>query len=151
MMFFGFYILESFAFRFCLYKFILSDWIQHKIWIIRRNLFVLIERKRNMATMLKQTHLCGNVLILFLFCTLIFNGSDGAKSDFGVTSVPPSCVWKCEGCTPCTPILVIVPPSAPEQTDSAFHGADEYYPLVWKCNCGGKLYNPYRWSWIWNL
>jgi len=98
--------------------------------------------KGKMVSMVKQS----NVLVLFLFCTLIFNSSDGAKSDFGVTSVPPSCVNKCQGCTPCVRVLVTLPPSsaasAAKQTDSVSRRPVDDNPAVWRCKCGGKLYPP---------
>ncbi|KAL3631113.1 hypothetical protein CASFOL_024097 [Castilleja foliolosa] len=52
----------------------------------------------------------------------------------GMVSVRPSCIGRCEKCTPCTPVLVSVPP----KTNMPL----EYYPETWKCKCGDKLYDP---------
>ncbi|KAG6579357.1 EPIDERMAL PATTERNING FACTOR-like protein 6, partial [Cucurbita argyrosperma subsp. sororia] len=49
-------------------------------------------------------------------------------------SSPPHCTSKCGKCTPCTPVLVSVPPGTSVRGD--------YYPLVWRCTCKGKLYIP---------
>ncbi|KAL3628426.1 hypothetical protein CASFOL_027472 [Castilleja foliolosa] len=47
----------------------------------------------------------------------------------GTGSEPPSCIGKCGECTPCEPVLISVPPL-------------EYYPQIWKCKCGDKLFDP---------
>ncbi|KAL3649012.1 hypothetical protein CASFOL_005415 [Castilleja foliolosa] len=52
----------------------------------------------------------------------------------GTISVPPSCIGRCEKCTPCKPVLVSVPPEIKRPL--------QYYPRKWKCQCGGKLYDP---------
>ncbi|WVZ02071.1 hypothetical protein V8G54_022877 [Vigna mungo] len=115
-----------------------------------------------MDTTVNQTHVCGNVLLLILFCTLIFSSSAASikahrkieeslvssttKPDtFG--SRPPTCISKCEKCTPCTPIVVPLPPvstqidSAFKQPDTASQFSSQAKPEVWKCTCGGKLYD----------
>ncbi|XP_047179008.1 EPIDERMAL PATTERNING FACTOR-like protein 1 [Vigna umbellata] len=118
-----------------------------------------------MDTTVKQT-LCGNVLLLILFCTLIFSsGAASIKdSEIGenlvsstdrpkmlIGSSPPTCISRCNNCTPCKPILVPLPPPVPQQTHStfeqphtAFQRPDDFGPetVIWKCTCGGKLYNP---------
>ncbi|KAL0321137.1 UNVERIFIED_CONTAM: Polygalacturonase [Sesamum radiatum] len=50
-----------------------------------------------------------------------------------VGSRPPDCSNKCGTCTPCKLALVGVPPK-PMLRD--------YYPVRWKCQCKGKLYDP---------
>ncbi|MFS7890319.1 putative fructose-bisphosphate aldolase [Helianthus anomalus] len=59
-------------------------------------------------------------------------------------SSPPSCVNRCENCMPCEATLVI--PSDPKLIDykdqSLWEVNYSYYPLVWKCKCGDKLYEP---------
>ncbi|XP_073298259.1 EPIDERMAL PATTERNING FACTOR-like protein 3 [Primulina huaijiensis] len=51
-----------------------------------------------------------------------------------VGSSPPTCSGKCEGCNPCTRVLVEVPP--------ANLVAPQWFYMVWRCTCGGKLYMP---------
>ncbi|XP_058784694.1 EPIDERMAL PATTERNING FACTOR-like protein 6 [Vicia villosa] len=53
----------------------------------------------------------------------------------GPGSSPPTCIAKCNECTPCTPILVTVPPKKQEEFGP-------YYPQVWKCTCDNQLYDP---------
>ncbi|KAK7341815.1 hypothetical protein VNO80_24754 [Phaseolus coccineus] len=79
-----------------------------------------------MFTTLKQTHLCRNVFFLFLLCTLILSSSAASS----------------KGMKPCKAILVATPPAAHQQTYSASGRPNDYLPLVWRCTCGGKLYNP---------
>ncbi|WVZ02074.1 hypothetical protein V8G54_022880 [Vigna mungo] len=101
-----------------------------------------------------QTRLCSNVLLLILFCTLIFSRSAASFIDSEIEeslvssmdrpkmligSTPPSCLFKCEKCTPCKPIVVPLPP-VQMQSNTVFH--TEPKEEVWKCTCGGKLYNP---------
>ncbi|OIW16096.1 hypothetical protein TanjilG_18811 [Lupinus angustifolius] len=49
-------------------------------------------------------------------------------------SSPPKCTSKCGNCTPCKLAVVSVPPGPPRMMD--------YYPVIWKCNCGDKYYDP---------
>jgi hypothetical protein len=53
-----------------------------------------------------------------------------------VGSAPPTCQGKCGTCSPCNPIHVSI---------GSPHGAltqQEYYPEVWRCKCGNKLFMP---------
>ncbi|QCD88226.1 hypothetical protein DEO72_LG3g2774 [Vigna unguiculata] len=114
-----------------------------------------------MDTVAKQSRVCRNVFFLFLFCTLIFSSraastkdskigeslvslTGGAESLIG--STPPSCNSRCGNCTPCTPVAVPFTPPAQPQTDSVSDQPDpaSHRPEaeVWKCSCGGKLYDP---------
>ncbi|KAL2467143.1 EPIDERMAL PATTERNING FACTOR-like protein 6 [Abeliophyllum distichum] len=54
-------------------------------------------------------------------------------------SSPPKCVGKCKTCTPCKPVLVRVPPGKPVQFEVS---RIDYYPQIWRCQCGGNLYKP---------
>ncbi|BAT90602.1 hypothetical protein VIGAN_06186900 [Vigna angularis var. angularis] len=116
-----------------------------------------------MDTTVNQTRVCGNVLLLILFCTLIFTSSAAStkadseieeslvssrgRPDMFIGSRPPTCFSKCEKCTPCTPIIVPLPPvpthidSASKQSDIASQLSSHAKPEVWKCTCGGKLYD----------
>ncbi|KAI3456448.1 hypothetical protein Pfo_013111 [Paulownia fortunei] len=47
-----------------------------------------------------------------------------------VGSAPPNCKGVCGRCEPRKAVLVRVPPS------------QEFYPLDWKCECGGVVYQP---------
>ncbi|GFP80536.1 epidermal patterning factor-like protein 6 [Phtheirospermum japonicum] len=49
-------------------------------------------------------------------------------------SSPPQCDSKCGTCKPCKPVRVSVPPATPV--------IEQYYPEVWRCKCGNKLYIP---------
>ncbi|XP_042410819.1 EPIDERMAL PATTERNING FACTOR-like protein 5 [Zingiber officinale] len=53
-------------------------------------------------------------------------------------SHPPRCVDKCDGCAPCRPLRVRVPPAAAAEIEEAA----EYYPEVWRCQCGGRYFMP---------
>ncbi|KAG0469659.1 hypothetical protein HPP92_015748 [Vanilla planifolia] len=70
-------------------------------------------------------------------------------------SIPPSCHNRCKTCEPCSAVQVPVPPGprgllprlesselrhSSQSTYSQFK--DIYKPVVWKCQCGGKLFNP---------
>ncbi|KAL2467144.1 EPIDERMAL PATTERNING FACTOR-like protein 6 [Abeliophyllum distichum] len=57
-------------------------------------------------------------------------------------SSPPNCVGGCETCTPCEPVLV-GPGVQPEKQVqfNALKSAD-YYPQIWRCGCGGNIYEP---------
>ncbi|WVZ02113.1 hypothetical protein V8G54_022919 [Vigna mungo] len=116
-----------------------------------------------MDTRVNQTRVCGNVLLLILFCILIFSNSAASTKDSEIGeslvssrdkpkmligSSPPTCISRCEKCTPCKPILVPLTPPAALQTHSAskqHDTASQQSPqaLIWKCTCGGKLYNPH--------
>lgn len=53
-----------------------------------------------------------------------------------VGSSPPTCQGKCGSCNPCNPIHVSI---------GSPHGAltqQEYYPEVWRCKCGNRLFMP---------
>eukprot|EP00250_Pteridium_aquilinum_P034876 c824_g1_i1 orf=362-763(+) len=57
-------------------------------------------------------------------------------------SSPPRCVKRCGSCTPCkstvVPIHINVEGSfTPSKSES------EYYPVAWRCQCGGKIYYPH--------
>eukprot|EP00250_Pteridium_aquilinum_P034225 c7257_g1_i1 orf=328-870(+) len=51
-------------------------------------------------------------------------------------SMPPSCVKRCNGCTPCEAVQV------PVGQRRKRIGLLEYYPEAWRCKCKNKLYNP---------
>lgn len=51
-------------------------------------------------------------------------------------STPPSCVMRCAGCVPCTPVHV------PIHQGRKRIGLLEYYPEAWRCKCKNKLYMP---------
>ncbi|GLJ31398.1 hypothetical protein SUGI_0630000 [Cryptomeria japonica] len=63
-------------------------------------------------------------------------------------SRPPNCSFKCFGCNPCIPILVIVgPPKGSSQEDSKAVNISldaDYYPQKWMCSCGNQTYPPRR-------
>ncbi|MFS7890321.1 putative EPIDERMAL PATTERNING FACTOR-like protein [Helianthus anomalus] len=92
--------------------------------------------------------------LTILLLSLTVSNSISGYEDEGVASVqqnkrilessPPSCVNRCENCMPCEATLVI--PSDPKLIDykdqSLWEVNYSYYPLVWKCKCGDKLYEP---------
>ncbi|CAM6034028.1 unnamed protein product [Sphagnum compactum] len=53
-----------------------------------------------------------------------------------IGSSPPTCRGKCGLCQPCKPVHVII--AAPRVTITE----QEYYPEVWRCQCGNMLYMP---------
>ncbi|EYU33894.1 hypothetical protein MIMGU_mgv1a018982mg, partial [Erythranthe guttata] len=55
--------------------------------------------------------------------------------------IPPSCVHKCRKCKPCKRVQVAVPPSMVAAFTSGA-ATQDYYGVVWKCMCRGKLYKP---------
>jgi hypothetical protein len=55
-----------------------------------------------------------------------------------VGSAPPSCQGKCGSCNPCNPIHVSV--GSPHGTLTQ----QEYYPEVWRCKCGNRLFMPWN-------
>lgn len=72
---------------------------------------------------------------------LIFRGNVKPDSIYGhrllVGSAPPSCQGKCGSCVPCNPIHT---PIGSRPVGSLTQ--QEYYPEVWRCKCGNKLYLP---------
>ncbi|KAF0896721.1 hypothetical protein E2562_027063 [Oryza meyeriana var. granulata] len=52
----------------------------------------------------------------------------------GPGSSPPTCRARCGRCTPCRPVHVAIQPGVGAQW--------EYYPEVWRCKCGNKLFMP---------
>jgi Epidermal patterning factor proteins len=51
-----------------------------------------------------------------------------------IGSAPPSCRARCGQCHPCQPVQVAIQPGMAVPM--------EYYPIVWRCQCGNKLYLP---------
>ncbi|CAK9218014.1 unnamed protein product [Sphagnum jensenii] len=54
----------------------------------------------------------------------------------GPGSSLPSCTGKCGVCSPCKPVHVTI--GSPHEVISE----TEYYPEVWRCQCGNKLFIP---------
>nr|TKW01370.1 hypothetical protein SEVIR_8G175400v2 [Setaria viridis] len=52
----------------------------------------------------------------------------------GPGSSPPTCRGRCGRCAPCRPTRVAIQPGVGPQW--------EYYPEVWRCKCGNKLFMP---------
>uniref|UniRef100_A0A0D9XTL8 Epidermal patterning factor-like protein n=1 Tax=Leersia perrieri TaxID=77586 RepID=A0A0D9XTL8_9ORYZ len=52
----------------------------------------------------------------------------------GPGSSPPTCRSRCGRCAPCRPVHVAIQPGVGTQW--------EYYPEVWRCKCGNKLFMP---------
>ncbi|OEL35381.1 hypothetical protein BAE44_0003600 [Dichanthelium oligosanthes] len=52
----------------------------------------------------------------------------------GPGSSPPTCRARCGRCSPCRPTRVAIQPGVGPQW--------EYYPEVWRCKCGNKLFMP---------
>ncbi|XP_066338291.1 uncharacterized protein [Miscanthus floridulus] len=52
----------------------------------------------------------------------------------GPGSSPPTCRARCGRCTPCRATRVAIQPGVGPQW--------EYYPEVWRCKCGNKLFMP---------
>ncbi|KAL3649011.1 hypothetical protein CASFOL_005414 [Castilleja foliolosa] len=52
----------------------------------------------------------------------------------GPGSIRPLCRSKCGKCAPCEPVLVPIQPGMKMSID--------YYPEVWRCKCGNKLFMP---------
>ncbi|KAL6654025.1 hypothetical protein ACP70R_007490 [Stipagrostis hirtigluma subsp. patula] len=52
----------------------------------------------------------------------------------GPGSSPPTCHARCGRCTPCRATRVAIQPGVGPQW--------EYYPEVWRCKCGNKLFMP---------
>lgn len=52
-----------------------------------------------------------------------------------IGSVPPSCRARCGQCQPCRPVQVAIQPGK-------LVPMEEYYPIVWRCQCSNKLFLP---------
>ncbi|KQJ88074.1 EPIDERMAL PATTERNING FACTOR-like protein 5 [Brachypodium distachyon] len=61
-------------------------------------------------------------------------GSTPRRRLAGPGSSPPTCRSRCGRCTPCRAVRVAIQPGIGTQW--------EYYPEVWRCKCGSKLYMP---------
>ncbi|KAG9441586.1 hypothetical protein H6P81_017440 [Aristolochia fimbriata] len=64
------------------------------------------------------------------------NGREGLRDEVNnipIGSGPPNCYLKCNGCTPCDPVLVTVPLRELVGTQA------ENYPQIWKCQCGHDI------------
>ncbi|WVZ01921.1 hypothetical protein V8G54_022727 [Vigna mungo] len=88
------------------------------------NLLMFIEKKGNMDN---ETRLCSKLLLLVLFCTLLFSSSAAStkgRPKMFIGSEPPTCFSKCEKCTPCKPIIVSPPSSM--QTDIASQRSHDF-------------------------
>ncbi|KAL3350457.1 hypothetical protein AABB24_023088, partial [Solanum stoloniferum] len=51
-------------------------------------------------------------------------------------SIPVACHSKCYQCMPCMPIQVLIEEDNDEQNN------EQYYPQVWRCSCGDKVFSP---------
>lgn len=60
--------------------------------------------------------------------------ADPRRRLVGPGSSPPTCRSRCGRCTPCRAVRVAIQPGIGTQW--------EYYPEVWRCKCGSKLYMP---------
>ncbi|KAJ0786013.1 putative EPIDERMAL PATTERNING FACTOR-like protein [Helianthus annuus] len=92
--------------------------------------------------------------LTILLLSLTVSHSISGYEDEGVASVqqnkrilqssPPSCMNKCENCTPCEATLVnpLDPKLIDYKDQSLWEHNYNYYPQVWKCKCGDKLYEP---------
>lgn len=60
---------------------------------------------------------------------------------FPTSSGPPS-DGKCKGCTPCKPVECSVTPKLQCPGSAKREDADAY-PLLWKCECGNQIFDPY--------
>ncbi|EPS65286.1 hypothetical protein M569_09493 [Genlisea aurea] len=49
-------------------------------------------------------------------------------------STIPNCINKCGRCKPCVAVVKRVPPMK--------FGTDDYFPVIWRCSCGGVLHHP---------
>ncbi len=58
------------------------------------------------------------------------------RSRLLVGSSPPTCRGSCGLCQPCTPVHVVIGIPHVAMTEQ------EYYPEVWRCQCGNMLYMP---------
>eukprot|EP00250_Pteridium_aquilinum_P003452 c13764_g1_i2 orf=373-786(-) len=71
-------------------------------------------------------------LVMRRSCNSNVSASAGKRKLIG--SSPPKCVKKCGKCSPCKNVIVPINIPASPPTD--------YYPVAWRCKCGGKLYMP---------
>ncbi|KAH7404780.1 hypothetical protein KP509_15G042300 [Ceratopteris richardii] len=71
---------------------------------------------------------------VFLMKVAVIEGNTPRDGVNAVGSKPPSCISKCNGCHPCVPLRISVPPGNPSLS--------EYYPEAWRCKCHGKFYMP---------
>ncbi|KAG0555223.1 hypothetical protein M758_12G155400 [Ceratodon purpureus] len=71
---------------------------------------------------------------IFDFHSKIGDGGSIRRSLVG--SSPPTCRSKCGTCTPCKPVHVAI--GSPHGVISE----TEYYPEVWRCQCGNRYYMP---------
>lgn len=62
------------------------------------------------------------------------NGDVRRRRLIGPGSSPPTCRARCGRCAPCRPVHVAIQPGIGAQW--------EYYPEVWRCKCGDKLFMP---------
>lgn len=62
------------------------------------------------------------------------NGDVRRRRLIGPGSSPPTCRARCGRCAPCRPVHVAIQPGVGAQW--------EYYPEVWRCKCGDKLFMP---------
>ncbi|KAH9575043.1 hypothetical protein CY35_01G091600 [Sphagnum magellanicum] len=58
------------------------------------------------------------------------------RSRLLVGSSPPTCRGSCGLCQPCTPVHVVIGIPHVAMTEQ------EYYPEVWRCQCGNMLFMP---------
>lgn len=58
-----------------------------------------------------------------------------------VGSSPPKCFKRCGSCSPCK--SAVVPIHINAEGSLTVSSESEYYPVAWRCQCGGKTYNPY--------
>lgn len=69
-----------------------------------------------------------------------FHSNDGSGSSSSrrglVGSSPPTCRAKCGTCNPCKPVHIAI--GSPHGVISE----TEYYPEVWRCQCGNRYYMP---------
>lgn len=56
-------------------------------------------------------------------------------------SSPPNCYGRCATCTPCKPVLVLVPPQEKPVQFEVQKIPIDYYPQIWRCECDGNIYN----------
>jgi hypothetical protein len=80
----------------------------------------------------------GSSALLIRSSTSSTDGDDTAEVPrrrlVGPGSSPPTCRSRCGRCTPCRAVRVAIQPGIGTQW--------EYYPEVWRCKCGSKLYMP---------
>ncbi|XP_060168093.1 EPIDERMAL PATTERNING FACTOR-like protein 8 [Lycium barbarum] len=52
-------------------------------------------------------------------------------------SIPVACHSKCHQCMPCMPIQVFIEEDYNDDDEN-----EQYYPQVWRCSCGDKVFSP---------